>query len=741
MKKDLVCQTGLHGILQLKLTKVNRQYGAWLLSKIDVDSCAIVADLHKVTPFSARDVNSVLGVPCSGRTIETCNQDEVERNKRILCDIFEVPHFSQVTVKFLEAILNKQYSYPMSLKDQRSFKAAFVLYVMTKFLAPQSLANYISTRYISAVADIDNISSYNWAQFIVDDLMNSASLMPKRFHNSSQVSINGCILFLQVIYSRAPEEGSQENHHSTPSATINQPCVSNISEYLQTRFKSTKLRSIYGEEASSSIKDAISSAEGQFSSILQDTSDFENFFDNPVAIEATQKLNKILVTTVFNSIKIAVRATLRNVLSDNHNRSGGLGSHGALHSNPTSGLTPTSFSKDTASPCQHTSMPDRDHPQPASQGNIGSCSTTSNRYNNLASRTPPTTHNASASPSKQKSSISPASAARLAQEWTVALSAEDTNGDEQQRRYIVENPPSHLLRDKNTRKINQNKKLLSPFQTKQCSITRTDTRVARSTYSYIQEISNEALLDEVWLQSSCPFNISIKLRTLQQSIARGGWMDTDCLNFAIRKMFLDDVDRFEGTNYLGWRHFINLDFASYALAGGEFWVPEHQLGHFIGTHIHYDVSQSHQILIPLHLVNHYALYAFDMENKKISILDSLSALGPFNESRISRHNKTCHTIAYHLAECMRLAFPGWDEDIPSWGIEVVENIPEQQNSDDCGFLVLNFMRNWNGLRLINFISKDSNDLRCTFLLDLLTFKTNEASLPDWVKLQLSQLRD
>ncbi|KAE8768229.1 hypothetical protein D1007_60308 [Hordeum vulgare] len=90
---------------------------------------------------------------------------------------------------------------------------------------------------------------------------------------------------------------------------------------------------------------------------------------------------------------------------------------------------------------------------------------------------------------------------------------------------------------------------------------------------------------------------------------------------------------------------------------------------------------------------------------------------------------------------MRLAFPGWDEDISSWDIEVVENIPEQQNSDDCGFHVLNFMRNWNGLRLINLITKDSDDLRCTFLLDLLTFKMNEVSLPDWVKLQLSQLRD
>lgn len=100
---------GFTASFQLKLTKVNRQYGAWLLSKIDVDSCAIVADVHKVIPFSARDINSVLGVPCSGRTIETCNQDEVERNKRILCDISEVPHFSQVTVKFLEKILNKHH--------------------------------------------------------------------------------------------------------------------------------------------------------------------------------------------------------------------------------------------------------------------------------------------------------------------------------------------------------------------------------------------------------------------------------------------------------------------------------------------------------------------------------------------------------------------------------------------------------------------------------------------------------
>ena len=182
----------------MKLTKVNRQFGAWLLSKIDHSSCAIIPDVNKKIPISSKEINLLFGLPCSGKPIESCNHDEIERNKRIICEIFGVSHFSKVTVKLLEEILQKQYPNPLSLNDQRSFKAAFVLYVMTKFLAPQSLANYISTRYISPVADIDNILQYNWAQFIVDDIMKSASLIPKRFHNPSQVSINGCILLLQV---------------------------------------------------------------------------------------------------------------------------------------------------------------------------------------------------------------------------------------------------------------------------------------------------------------------------------------------------------------------------------------------------------------------------------------------------------------------------------------------------------------------------------------------------------------
>ena len=182
----------------MKLTKVNRQFGAWLLSKVDPQRCAIIPARNKVIPFSSKDVNLFFSVPSSGKAIEACSQEEVEVRKAYFCGLFEISNFKTLNVSFLKEILTKQYSHQLTCDEQTAFKAAFVFYVMTKLLAPQSLANFISPRYIRAVADIDNIREYNWSQFVVDDLKKSADNMPKRFPRSSQGSITGCIVFLQV---------------------------------------------------------------------------------------------------------------------------------------------------------------------------------------------------------------------------------------------------------------------------------------------------------------------------------------------------------------------------------------------------------------------------------------------------------------------------------------------------------------------------------------------------------------
>nr|XP_025878332.1 uncharacterized protein LOC107278157 [Oryza sativa Japonica Group] len=105
-------------------------------------------------------------------------------------------------ISLLERILKKQYGYPMTIDEKRVFMAAFVLYVTTKLLAPQSCANFISPRYIMVVSDVDNIKQYNWSQFVVDEVKKAAESMPTYFPNKAQLSINGCIIFLMVKYLR-----------------------------------------------------------------------------------------------------------------------------------------------------------------------------------------------------------------------------------------------------------------------------------------------------------------------------------------------------------------------------------------------------------------------------------------------------------------------------------------------------------------------------------------------------------
>jgi hypothetical protein len=197
-KKELIGEIGFDGLLDIKLTKVNRQFGAWLLSKVDPKSCATVKDVNQELPFGSNDVNAVFGLPCSGQPIIPCSQDELDGKKQILCEIFKIPNFSHLKISLLKRILKKQYGYPMTIDEKRVFMAAFVLYVTTKLLAPQSCANFISPRSIMAVSDVDNIKQYNWSQFVVDEVKKAAESMPTCFPNKAQLSINGCIIFLMV---------------------------------------------------------------------------------------------------------------------------------------------------------------------------------------------------------------------------------------------------------------------------------------------------------------------------------------------------------------------------------------------------------------------------------------------------------------------------------------------------------------------------------------------------------------
>ncbi|BAS71679.1 Os01g0295000 [Oryza sativa Japonica Group] len=734
-KKELIGEVGFDGLLDIKLTKVNRQFGAWLLSKVDPKSCAIVKDVNQELPFGPNDVNAVFGLPCSGQPIIPCSQDELDGKKQILCEIFEIPNFSHMKISLLERILKKQYGYPMTIDEKRVFMAAFVLYVTTKLLAPQSCANFISPRYIMVVSDVDNIKQYNWSQFVVDEVKKAAESMPTYFPNKAQLSINGCIIFLMVKYLRNlqfrkvgitcvktchisqfeddqiarmiqqdvvskhnpgfpfPRYGKlqlmkepRENNPHVPELSPLNLCSGskipsraidggkNLIKFLESHFSSLDVRGTVGSQAYEELKSYVQDGFDRIDEILPTISDFVDISTMQTAIHASDLFKRAFKTNITAAVKIAIRAAVMKVIDTIEDIQGPL--HPWGDTTAMGYHTPTNYST-------HATKDASQLDQPTEFGSDG----------------------------------------------------------QKKRKYTVENPPSHLLKHMSKRVVKPNRKLMSPFMSKQCSTERLESRIADDLYSYIMSISDDASLEKTWLQSSHPFRISLTLRNIQETIKIGSQMDSDSLNLAIRIMFQQEVERFHNTNYLGWRHFINQDFGMYALAGEEFWEASHQLAHFSGPEVVYDVSESHLILIPVHLFNHYVLYVFNMESKKLSVLDSLNTEDPLGESRFTRHDKIKIMVSQCVMECMRLASPGWNMDILNWDFETVENIPEQQNGDDCGFYVFNFMVNYDGRRLLNPITEDPYYLRRQFLIHLLTLRDNEAILPEYVVDRLRQIKD
>ncbi|TVU11541.1 hypothetical protein EJB05_45134, partial [Eragrostis curvula] len=197
----LICQMGFGGLINLNLYKLNKPLGAWLLSKLDPVSGKIISSPRSSIGLTCQNTGLVLGIPFKGKEINSSTPKEVATMKKYLCSVFGKNQFSEITINFLWRILEKKPEDIMSHDEIRQFKMAFVICIITKFLAPVSLNNFISPRYMKALIDVDNISQYNWAKFVVDELKLAAvSLQEKLANGKAAGYINGCIILLQILY-------------------------------------------------------------------------------------------------------------------------------------------------------------------------------------------------------------------------------------------------------------------------------------------------------------------------------------------------------------------------------------------------------------------------------------------------------------------------------------------------------------------------------------------------------------
>lgn len=266
--------------------------------------------------------------------------------------------------------------------------------------------------------------------------------------------------------------------------------------------------------------------------------------------------------------------------------------------------------------------------------------------------------------------------------------------------------------------VEPGKALRSPFLVKRQSFRRPDTIVLEDLYKDT-------------IDSTTPITRCSRFKEIQELVKVGGKMNAFWLNFSVSNMGREDARDFWNTKCLGWRHYVDSDWAEQSWSG--LLDTEGLKSLFYRESILYNASQSHMVFIPVSHDAHWTLYAFNMCDKKLSILDSLPDTTKGVNDPAERHQKIRCNVCDALTVTMNFAI-----DFRSWEY-LFPKVPRQQNRDDCGFFVFNFMRLWDGQKLVRWFPIESRELRKDFLAYILLCKDKNMHLPDRISSRIKDL--
>ncbi|PWZ30203.1 hypothetical protein Zm00014a_008467 [Zea mays] len=293
----------------------------------------------------------------------------------------------------------------------------------------------------------------------------------------------------------------------------------------------------------------------------------------------------------------------------------------------------------------------------------------------------------------------------------------DEDGESSSDVQIIDTP-CELSKSSNT--SHQIEPYISPYVLP-AKVTSTNTQELMFVLcTYIMGIDNDKYLKKHWIQSTKPYPISLSLQKLKDILDVNKPMDTDCFNMAVRMIACNDALFLLEDKY----HYMDLQFCSITKFGRDPRLrakPDiNMLAKLLECwpDMEYDVSDCKQILLPFSFIGHFTLYVLNMDTRSIYIMDSMPIPSWFKGDHPSMHYiHNIHYIANNMNAAMELANPTWKDDIYMWRRLVPTWVPRTLNWDLSGFLVINFMHDWNGIRL-PCICTNGNDLRTKFLVEL-----------------------
>ena len=178
---------GFQETLHIDDCYIPRLFAQWIADKIIPDEEIIKFD-EKSIPINAKSFQDVLGIPAGHLPVET---DE-ETGKAAFLQFFGLSEVPPIKY-FGDKIINNK-----ELCDDE-FCMCYGSVVLCCFICPNS-STKPSTKYMGALADVDNINNRNWCQFAHDWMMwyIKKYLKERAKRNKLTITLGGCIYKMAV---------------------------------------------------------------------------------------------------------------------------------------------------------------------------------------------------------------------------------------------------------------------------------------------------------------------------------------------------------------------------------------------------------------------------------------------------------------------------------------------------------------------------------------------------------------
>ncbi|XP_037481136.1 uncharacterized protein LOC119358833 [Triticum dicoccoides] len=216
-----------------------------------------------------------------------------------------------------------------------------------------------------------------------------------------------------------------------------------------------------------------------------------------------------------------------------------------------------------------------------------------------------------------------------------------------------------------------------------------------------------AVLNNNWVVSPYPSYIELMGAILKKQLSVGRFIEIDLMNVFMRRFRqLENVwARKYGDS--SWRHYLEPEFVSHVLCGGDFIRHDYVRNIFVGHHISHDVNRCPMMVLPVHHTHAWSTYIFDFPRRRTTILDPMINNGdrPADELR-NEHIKIADELRAALMVCIAEYFDGWTPKTKGWQnwFPKLTTGPWVCTRASSGVVALHYARQWMGTKLQRTLS-------------------------------------